>query len=379
MKITFNHAYGQINNYTNLNKKVSEQRGQNHSVETSVPEDIASSSLSLAHFPNITFRMNQDMKFLLAQSDKLKCAYSRMPMISPNEAKTICQKLTKRPNAQSAVNYLEHCEKYMHSIEAKIFDIFKETPKKGKKTFQDILKELQPESLVRLKEQQLTILTSTDKYIEQMSEPVAEKVRAARDEAITRMENDTFGRKALLEQLKKIKAEGRDLVNVIKVYQAWYKLPRSTNNIDAFIVQYSKEPHESIARRLISTAVATVEHVHPSSCGGDDDLSNYLLVSAQFNNERDTMPLDEYIMLNEEIDIKNNLQKYIDDVVREVQDKKSSFSEKSWYPASIVETINRQGNGALEVNCESLRYTKQQMKENNSHHKLAKRYTLRYK
>ena len=37
-----------------------------------------------------------------------------------------------------------------------------------------------------------------------------------------------------------------------------------------------------------------------------------ILVSARFNNERHSMPLDEYIMLNQDIDMRRHLQKYID-------------------------------------------------------------------
>ena len=52
-------------------------------------------------------------------------------------------------------------------------------------------------------------------------------------------------------------------------------------------------------------------------------LSNFILVSAAFNNNRHSMPLSEYIMLNDDIDIRKNLQRYIEDVISEVQNRKS--------------------------------------------------------
>ncbi len=75
------------------------------------------------------------------------------------------------------------------------------------------------------------------------------------------MENGTFGRKEPLEKIKAIKAKGRDLVQIIKIYRKWYGLPASSNDLDAFIVSYSKRPHLQIAKRLISSAVASVEHM----------------------------------------------------------------------------------------------------------------------
>lgn len=383
MKVNFNQTLP-IYKYQHTQRTSQNQSVTNDTVLQ--PETLLSPSLSLANFPNVSFssritkgNKNHDMLFLLSQVDKLKCAYSRKPMIASTEAKKIYAKLDKRSNAQAAINYLEHCEKYMHEIESQIFDMFKEAPHKGKQTFQTILQDLKPDALVRLKSKQIAILTDTNKYISKMSEPIAQQVIAVRDEALQKVEDDTFGRKSLLEKLKLIKAEGTDLLNVIKVYQAWYKFPRSTNDVDAFIVQYSKEPHEAIAKRLISTAVATVEHVKPQARGGEDSLSNFLLVSARFNNERDTMPLDEYIKLNDEVNIKVNLQKYMDDVIHEVNNKKSTFSTRSYYPKAITLTVQNETNNLVELETKGLRVTKAQIRDGVNPDRLSQRFIVKRK
>jgi len=332
--------------------------------------------LSLANFGNVSFGMSPDMRFLLEQSNRLRCAYSGKPLIPPNVAKNIYQKLVKRPNIQSAINLLQIYEDYIHDIEGVIFDIFKDSTLKTKRNFQDVLIEENPEALVRLKTKQQEILTSTDPIIDTLSEPVAELVRNIRDEQILRTEDGTFGRKSALEAIKRIKVSGADLQNIVKIYQAWYKLPKSSNNVDAFIVKYSKQPHENIAKRLISTAVATVEHVQPSNRNGEDSLSNYLLVSAQYNNERESMPLDEYIMLNDQIDIRKNLQKYMDDVINEIGRKKSGFATRSWYPETIRETILKETSGKVILNTEALNLSKSQIRENSFPERLSKKYKV---
>ena len=39
----------------------------------------------------------------------------------------------------------------------------------------------------------------------------------------------------------------------------------------------------------------TIEHIIPSSEGGEDDYSNYLIVKKRWNEKRSSTPLDEFI------------------------------------------------------------------------------------
>lgn len=86
------------------------------------------------------------------------------------------------------------------------------------------------------------------------------------------------------------------------------------------------------------------------------------------------MPLSEYIMLNDDVDIRKNLQKYIEDVISEVQDKKSPFSNYSWYPDRIEETIALETAGTIHLNTTGLKITKAQKRENASPHKLTEKF-----
>ena len=373
MKVTLNQT--NLNIYSPLTRK-----NRNYYVKSSAPKNVEYSTLpnyNLAMVPsNVSFKANPSMEFLLAQSERLRCAYSGKIMLSPSEFKTISQKLLKRPNAQSAINLLQSYEVYMHDIESIIFDILKEASHKNKRGFNDILKEEAPDALIRLKEKQKNILTKTDKIIDTMSEPIAEQVRLIRDEALEKMENDTFGRKSPLEKIKRVKAEGKDLEKIIKIYQSWYKLPSSSKDLDAFIVKYSKYDHDDIAKRLVSSSVATVEHVKPQARNGSDGMNNLLLVSAQFNNGRDTMPLNEYIKLNPEIDIEKNLQRYIDDVIAQVNDSRTPFSKKPSYPMAIVDTILEETKGAVILNTDNLQIPQSLAKQDEI---LTKRLEQKYK
>lgn len=379
MKVVLNQT-PQVNNIKTYNKAQIFTTTPVVTLSTDV-ELPSLSSLSLANFPNVSFgkkfvSKNADMEFLLGQAKKLKCAYCGLPMIPQEEMKEIFQKLERRPNAQSAINYLQYYEGYMHDIESIIFDIFKDASHKSKRDFQDILLEFRPESLRKLKEKQISIMHSANKHIEKMSEPVAAQVRKIRDAALEKIKDDTFGRQPPLEMIKAVKAEGSDLYRVIRVYQSWYKLPYASKDLDAFIVKYSMKPHLDIAKRLLSPSCATIEHIKPSSRCNNESMSNYILVSAQFNNERKSMPLDEYIMLNSDIDIKKNLQKYIDDIIADMGNKKSQFNRRSWYPGKIKKTIEEETSGRVKLNTDALKLTKGQIRENSLPEKLVEKFNL---
>ncbi len=339
--------------------------------------NLQPSNLSLVNFPNVSFKMNADAGFLLSQSRRLKCAYSGRDMIPLAEAKNIYAKLLKRPNAQSAINFLVHYSNYMHDIEGYIFDVFQDAPHKGKRDFQSILQEHKSDALERLKEKQIMILSSADKIIETMSEPTAEEILRIKNQSIDQIVNNRiFGRKAPLDLIKAIKAPQEDLAKVIKVYQTWYKLPASSKDLDAFIVKYSKESHNNIAKRLISTAVGSIEHIKPQQRNGEDKLSNYLLVSAAFNNNRQSMPLHEYIMLNPGLEIEKNLQKYMNDVIREVNNPKSQFALRSYYPESIKKAVENETAGKVVLDIKGLNISKTQQRQNAVSDRLSQRYIV---
>ena len=378
MRIQFNQAI-QGHKFNLKAYKAGLSSNNNLQSESLEPKSMSKPILSLANFPNVSFRArNADAEFLLSQTKRLKCGYSGKFMLEPKELEEIYQKLEKRLNAQTAINLLQNYERFMHKTELAIFNILKNSKYKGKRDFQDILLELQPVALEKLKEKQINVIKGADKYIAKMSEPVAELVKLIRDNALAKIEDNTFGRQPPLEMIKAVKAQGADLKNVIKVYQTWYKIPNSARDEDAFIVKYSRKSHLEIAKRLICTAMATIEHVVPSSRKKTDSLGNMILVSALFNNERHSMPLDEYIMLNSDVDIKQNLQQYIDLVIREVGRKNSEFSNRGGYPLDIKKVILKETSGKVDLDTDNLVLTKEQKKALDAPKKLLEKYPSSY-
>lgn len=373
MKILFNQTQKINNNYQQLSNIVPQRLQNNTSEQTELP---SVTSTYLSTLPNVSFGSRPDMEFLLGYADRFKCAYTGRQMISKAKANEIFQKLEKRPNAQAAINLLQHMQGYMHDIESIVFDILKDASHKSKRNFQDILTELVPESLERLKTKQLEVLNSANKLIDTLSDPIREKVVAIRDEAITKIKDDTFERGLPLERIKGINAKGKDLNQIIKIYRKWYGLPASSNDLDAFIVKYSKKSHQQIAKRLISSAIVSVEHVKPHSRGGGSDLSNLILVSTQFNSTRSSMPLWEFMMLNPQINFEKNLQNYMNEVIKEVHNPKSPFSQRAYYPEKIKKAISDETNSKIVLDTEHLSLTRGQKREISHLKNLGKVYKI---
>ena len=336
------------------------------------------SPINFISYSNISFKKNIDAEFLLRQTKHLKCAYSGKLMLSQGEIKDIFSKLERRTNVQAVINLLQNYEKYMHDTEVAIFSLLKESKHRNKRDLQDVLQELQPEALVRLKEKQINILKSTDGIIEKLSPNIANLVRLIRDNALAKIKDNTFGRQPPLEMIKAVKAKGSDLNKIIKIYQAWYKLPNSARDVDAFIVKYARKSHAEIARRLICSSMATIEHIVPTSRKKKDAdfLGNMILVSARFNNERHSMPLDEYIMLNQDVDMRQHLQKYVDLVIREINRPGSEFSHCGMYPERIRKAIAKETAGKVNLSTENLVLTKAQKKSMKAPEKLSQKFNV---
>lgn len=350
MKVTLNQT-----NFNIVNPAV---RKNNISyVKNNAPvnsDELAKPVMSLANFPNVSFKASPAMEFMMEHGSDI-CAYTKTLMIHPQKYEQVLQKLAKRPNAQSAINLLQGYQAYMHDVESVVFDILCDASYKAKRGFNEILKDEVPEALVRLKEKQKNVLTKTNKLIDKLSEPVAEQVRLIRDEALEKMENDTFSRKSPLDKLIKISATGKDLQNLNKIYQVWYKLPSSSTDLDAFIVKNAKLDHFTVARHLLSPSVKTIDHVAAQSRNGSDSLCNLAPVCADINNKKGSLTLERFSQLESDVDIVNNLQSYMNETIKRVNNSKDTFSRKPSYPIGFAKTVLEDSNGTIILNTDGLK------------------------
>ena len=350
MKVTLNQT-----NFNILNPAVRKNNiyyGRNNAPVGS--EELAKPAINLVNFPNVSFKSSPAMEFIMEHGSDV-CAYTKTLMLRQSKYEQLLQKIQKRPNAQSAINLLQSFQIYMHDVESIVFDILCDASYKNKRGFDEILKEEVPMALIRLKEKQREILTKTDPIVENLSEPVAKQVRTIRDEALEKMENDTFGRKCPLEKLMRIQGQGKDVNNLKNIYKIWYELPSSSTDLDAFIVKNAKLDHFTIARHLLSPSVKTGDHIIAQSRNGSDSLCNLVPVCADINNKKGSLTTEYFIELESKVDIAKNLQYYMDETIKRVHDPKDPFSKKPSYPIALAKTIMEDSKGKIILNTDKLR------------------------
>ena len=372
MKVTFNTSL--INNkYSDMGISSKALRDKGSGTYSSV---MPNAGINYAYFPNISFGRNSEERAMINLSNMLYCAYLRKPLLAPSEFNKVSQKLTRRPNIQSAVNLLQNYTKYLYDVESKIFDLFLDDPHKNKNTFNRILMMNTPDSLERLKYKEIKTLNNANDLICDLSKGVKEQVVSVRDYSVDLIDEGKFKRKTPLELLLGIKGNEVDNEILREIYRVWYHLPRSSRDYDAFVVNYSPLSHESIARRLLSASEATIDHLAAQSRNGEDRIENYALVSAVQNQEKGSIPLDEHILLNREINIPQNLQLYLDDFINYVNRGFPMFAKLSYYPEGFQKSVLKESKGFVVLDTSNLKLTKSQIKENHSPQRLSQKYTV---
>lgn len=355
MKVQFNCI-----TYSNFRKPnitgnfvMQKNKNENNTEYSVLPNILYSANLS-----NLNFRGGKQL--LHRQAKHFKCAYTGLPLLPKKEYLQLSEKLLKRPNAQSSIKLLENYQPYMGEVEEYAFETFRENKYKCKKSFQDILIDLVPEALPRLKEKQLQVLDGSQYIIRHMTEDTAAQINKIIEECKKRIDDDTFRRQYPLDELDKVGYGSFERGYIELIYKNWYQeLPSTSDSFDAFVVKYAKKDHNCIANRLVSTAVATVDDITPLSkikeeCeekgeAVDIGMENYLLVRAGINHTRHNLQFMKFIWLNDNIDIPENLEKYVKTANRLANDPNSELNNEPEYANKIVQRIEKETNGNINL------------------------------
>ncbi len=126
-------------------------------------------------------------------------------------------------------------------------------------------------------------------------------------------------------------------------------LPTSKDSVDAFIVEMADKDDKTIAKRLVSESLGTIEHIVPESKGGVNEAYNFIFVTKSRNEERSNTPM-KYFM-RKYPDIPKYCKHYIEDIMKAGQTSK--LRGREWYPYVIKETMHEEMG--VDVNISSYR------------------------
>lgn len=108
-----------------------------------------------------------------------------------------------------------------------------------------------------------------------------------------------------------------------KILQTANQLPESKTSVNAFITKHQTAASDTVGYNVLRPSIVTIEHMHPRSQGGANELYNYALACERDNNTRSNRPMKEFIV---SFDIQNQ-QNYFKEIMKEV--KKGNLEAKT--------------------------------------------------
>lgn len=286
----------------------------------------------------------------LKELDNITCPYSGVKMISGSKMDRLEVKLEHCNNIHERLDILEKHKQCMQKLEKTMFNIFKGYAINNPNgSLNECLQEMKPESLAMLRIEELKVLDAIDKISNKIEPKTALEIRRvttnARKIILEDKQDQIFKRKDILTSLYNITKDYPNQEIVAEMWTTANKLPKSTTNIDAFVVKYAnRDPHE-IAARLLRPSVASIEHITPKSIKPDHTLANFMLASRDWNSDRSSTPLAEYI--EEHPNIPRNCQRYADDIIRSIHHGR--LQDCHWYPYMLKEKLYNESDGIIFI------------------------------
>ena len=291
----------------------------------------------------------------------ITCPYRGIKIIPSDMIKGFEKNLAKCKTSADAVKLLSAYQKNMLPVEKSIYAIFKDFALLNPEdNLQNCLDMISRNCLMKLKLEEFEVLDDVDRLTKKLSPQTALKIRAkttkCRQIILSNKTSDCFKRKTFLSSLEEIipKENEREIFNDIKNKALF--LPTSESSRNAFVVKYSKRTQTEIVRRLFIASTGSIEHVTPASLGGINTIGNFLLTSASGNRYRENMPLSEYIKRYPKIP--QYMQKYIDDIIREIHAGNMEGNET--YPYKIKKKLMEESEGRIMISLSAYKYTEEE-------------------
>ena len=256
---------------------------------------------------NISFRTpdipmtRKELKTLL--NYRIPCLCCGMEMIHPDVYMNLINQKELCGASSVAVKILEPYEFVMHPVERQVFNMFKSmSAKYPNKNFKELLqmkKDVHELALVKI---QSVIFNKISFYRRILPKKVARSLRKlmirTNDIIFDPAPYKPFSRRIFIHKLKLItkNLENEKLKN--EILEIARRLPRSSDEVCAFVIKNARKRSEVIALNLIHPSVGTFEHLLPKCMKGMNNSLNFALECSYCNNSRHHYPISEQIEEN---------------------------------------------------------------------------------
>lgn len=271
---------------------------------------------------NISFKIpeipltRRELKNLL--NYRIPCLCCGMEMLHPDIYAKLLDMTELSGTAKDAIKILEPFEKIMHPVERQVFNMFKSmSAKYPDKNFKELLqmkKDVHELALVRI---QSIIFNKISFYRRILPKKTARQLRKlmikTNDIIFDPEPHKPFSRRIFIHKLKSIlkNLESRKLKE--EIIEIARRLPRSSDEVCAFVVKNARKHTSVIALNLIHPSVGTFEHLMPKCMKGMNNSLNFALECSYCNNSRHHYPIT--VQIEENPYMPQNAQIQIDKLI----------------------------------------------------------------
>lgn len=256
---------------------------------------------------NIKFRCKEipltrkELKNLL--NYKIPCLCCGLEMLHPDIYTELLENPVFTKNAIDAIPILEPFEKIMHPVERQVFNMFKSMAQKyPDKNFQELLllkKDVHELALVKIQNSVFNKINFYRRILPKKTARALRKLMIRTNDIIFDQEpHKPFSRRIFIHKLKNILKNVEDKKLKHEIITIARRLPRSSDEVCAFVVKNTRKRSNIIALNLIHPSVGTFEHLQPKCMKGENNSLNFALECTYCNNSRHHYPISVQIEEN---------------------------------------------------------------------------------
>ena len=302
---------------------------------------------------NISFRCKEipltrkELKNLL--NHKIPCLCCGMEMLHPDIYTKLMENKALKGKAPEVVKLLEPYENIMHPVERQVFNMFKSLAVKyPDKDFQQLLimkKEIHELALVKI---QSGIFNKISFYRRILPKKTARQIRKliikTNDIIFTPEPYKPFSRRIFIHKIKGIISHiesGKIQEEILTIAR---RLPRSSDEVCAFVVKNARKRPEIIALNLIHPSVGTFEHLLPKCMKGKNNSLNFALECTYCNNSRHHFPIS--VQIEENPYMPENAQIQVEKLISLCKKDLCKYE----YIENLAKTLNHLSDGIIDIN-----------------------------
>lgn len=284
----------------------------------------------------------------------IPCLCCGLEMLHPDIYTILLNNKQLADTAINAIPVLEPFEKIMHPVERQVFNMFKSMAVKyPDKNFQDLLlmkKDIHELALVKIQSSIFNKISFYRRILPKKTARALRKLIIKTNDIIFDPEpHKPFSRRIFIHKLKNICKNIENPKIKEEIIKTARRLPRSSDEVCAFVVKNARKRPQVIALNLIHPSVGTFEHLQPKCMNGQNNSLNFALECSYCNNSRHHYPMtlqieeNPYMPENAQIQIEKLISLY-----------KKGLCKKE-YIENLKEQLYYHSEGAIDLDLNNLK------------------------